>query len=139
MKKYFFALFFLFCSLLFILGADVYQTHLKCPNGLSQLTEYRLFFGRNGPHGQEVVSRQAWESFLEKTVTPLFPDGLTVYDAKGQWTDSLGKLIRENSKVILILTFQDKFESIQKITSTYKKLFQQESVFVLSNLTCGAF
>ena len=37
----------------------------------------------------------AWDAFLADTVTPRFPDGLTVLDARGQWRDSEGLIGKE--------------------------------------------
>ena len=45
-----------------------------------------------------------WLAFLDKEVTPRFPDGLTVFDAYGQWLDH-GQTVpsRLRSKVLVIL------------------------------------
>ena len=60
------------------LGAD----EPYCPPGTEQFAEYRLFFGRS-LGTVEVVSEEAWRTFLADEVTPRFPDGLTVLDAAG--------------------------------------------------------
>ena len=60
-----------------------------CPEGTDSFAEYQLFFGRSNAGG-EVVSDEAWAAFLADTVTPRFPDGLTVVDGAGQWRDSAG-------------------------------------------------
>ena len=50
-----------------------------------------LYFGvgeETGPSAREqtdVISEAQWRAFLDKEVTPRFPDGLTVFDAYGQW------------------------------------------------------
>ena len=111
-----------------------------CPEKFNESVEYRLFFGRNNSKGKEVVKDKDWENFLASTITPLFPNGLTIYDSKGQWKNSSGRIIQEKSKIVLILTnSQAASTSIYKITTTYKKLFQQESVMTLVNCTCVAF
>ena len=53
-----------------------------CPEGTESFVEYRLFMGRSNQSG-EVVDDAAWATFLEDTVTPLFPDGLTVSTLRG--------------------------------------------------------
>ena len=53
-----------------------------CPEGSDRYAEYQLFFGRSTIEGGE-VSDEAWAAFLADTVTPRFPDGLTVLDAAG--------------------------------------------------------
>ena len=64
-------------------GADV----SACPEGTEPFVQYELFMGRSGDAG-EVVDDAAWDAFLGETVTPRFPDGLTVLDAHGQWRGS---------------------------------------------------
>ena len=57
-----------------------------CPEGTDPFVEHQLFMGRSSESG-EVVDDAAWAAFLGETVTPRFPDGLTVLDAQGQWRD----------------------------------------------------
>ena len=50
-----------------------------------------LYFGVGGENGDssrrqtDTISEAQWRAFLDKEVTPRFPDGLTVFDAYGQW------------------------------------------------------
>jgi hypothetical protein len=89
------------------------------------LVQEDLYFGRNiGTTGQ--VSEQQFRQFLKEEITPRFPDGLTVYNAKGQFLDSSEQLIREPSKVVS-LVFEDtqkNHQAINEIISTYKYKFQ---------------
>ena len=55
----------------------------RCPDGLEAFTEFNLYFGLAKGDGS-LVSEAEWDAFLADTVTPRFPDGLTVYDARGQ-------------------------------------------------------
>ena len=56
-----------------------------------------LLFGRTR------VSETKWARFLAAEVTPRFPDGFTVLDAKGQWrAPGSQKISRERSKVLMI-------------------------------------
>ncbi len=50
------------------------------------------------------VGEIRWRSFLDKEVTPRFPDGLTVFEAYGQWREA-GETApsRLQSKVLVIL------------------------------------
>ena len=61
-----------------------------------------MMFGRNVGN-RLVVSDQAFAQFLAAEVTPRFPDGLTVIDARGQWRDGAGALVREPAKVVLLV------------------------------------
>ena len=74
----------------------------SCPAGFEEFTEYRLFFGRS--RGDvEVVSDKAWRGFLAAEITPRFPEGLTVLDAAGQWRDGSGAIMRERTKLVIVL------------------------------------
>ena len=43
-----------------------------------------LYFGLNRKAGN--ISESQWKSFLRDEVTPRFPQGLTVWQAGGQWS-----------------------------------------------------
>ncbi|GAB4372511.1 MAG: hypothetical protein Kow00121_14940 [Elainellaceae cyanobacterium] len=98
------------------------------------LIQEDLYFGRNiGTTGQ--VTETEFQQFLNQIITPLFPDGLTVYNAKGQFLDSTNTQIREPSKVVSLL-YEDSLtnrRSINQIIDTYKNQFQQESVLRVAN------
>lgn len=90
-----------------------------------------LYFGRDKNDGTK-VSDEDWEKFLDEVVTPKFPQGLTVIDSKGQWRNDAGEVIKESSKV-LILLYPTKFRKsssrkIEEIRQAYKKMFNQQSV-----------
>ncbi|KJH71445.1 DUF3574 domain-containing protein [Aliterella atlantica] len=86
-----------------------------------------LYLGSNKPRGQ--VSERDFQIFLQKEVTPRFPDGLTVIDANGQFLGSNG-VIKEKTKLLILihLNTQEDEEEIQEIVDEYKEQFQQESV-----------
>ncbi len=67
--------------------------------------ETKLFFGL-GPadHPEQGISEAEWRGFLDQTVTPRFPDGLSVVDLYGQWQgkNETGPE-RLHSKMLLIL------------------------------------
>jgi hypothetical protein len=100
-----------------------------------------LMFGRK--IGDRVgVSEVAFAAFVAREITPRFPDGLTLIDAKGQWRDSArGILVREPSK-LLLLTFADdpgKRADITAIADAYKRQFRQQSVLTSLRATCVTF
>ena len=90
-----------------------------------------LFFGRNKPDGTE-VSAEEFNDFLNVTITPEFPDGLTVLDGIGQFRDASGNTIREKAKVLILLypsnTKTRSSRKIERIRTAYKTRFQQQSV-----------
>ena len=113
---------------------------MPCPDGSERYDEYRLFFGRNIGDA-EGVSDEDWRAFLEDTVTPRFPDGLSVFDAAGQWRDSQGSIVRERSKMVLILAepSSDAVRRLDEIAEEYKRRFSQESVLRVVDSACVAF
>ena len=113
---------------------------MPCPDGSERYDEYRLFFGRNVGHA-EGVSDEEWRAFLADTVTPRFPDGLSVFDASGQWRDSEGGIVRERSKMVLILAepSSDAARWLDETAEEYKRKFSQESVLRVIDSACVAF
>lgn len=64
-----------------------------------------LYFGV-GTFGapDDGIGEMRWRAFLDREVTPRFPDGLTVLDAYGQWRGHVGEEpSRLRSKVLIIL------------------------------------
>lgn len=90
-----------------------------------------LYFGRDKNDGTQ-VSDEEWSKFLDEIVTPKFPDGLTVLDGKGQYRLENGTIVKENSKVLILLytpkTRVVNNRKIEQIRNEYKKIFKQESV-----------
>lgn len=112
----------------------------RCPEGSDRFDEYSLFFGRNIGDA-EVVSDDDWRAFLADTVTPRFPEGLSVFDAEGQWRNSQGESVRERSKMVMILAEPDTDAStrLDEIVEEYKRRFSQESVLRVTDSACVAF
>ncbi|PSN15621.1 hypothetical protein C7293_06485 [filamentous cyanobacterium CCT1] len=101
---------------------------------IPELIQQDLYFGRNIA-GSGEVSEAEFQAFIDAEITPRFPDGLTVYDADGQFLDSAGTLIQEPSQVVSLI-FEDTVEneqSIDQIIAAYKQQFQQESVLEVVN------
>ena len=111
-----------------------------CPDQTERFVRYELFMGRSGPDG-EVVSDEEWESFLADTVTPRFPDGLTVLDGRGQWRDSAGLVHKERSKLLVILAPPGDGPAgrIGEVSDGYKRRFGQESVLRIFSEACVSF
>jgi hypothetical protein len=97
-----------------------------------ELIQVDLFFGRD-ISGVGEVSEQQFQSFVDNIITPLFPDGLTVFDTNGQFQDSNGAIIEEKSQVVsLILEDTETNETaINEIVNEYIEQFQQESVLIV--------
>ncbi len=56
------------------------------PGRTTGWVDTRLYFGL-GPadHPDQGISEARWREFLDREVTPRFPDGLSVADVYGQW------------------------------------------------------
>lgn len=105
------------------------------------MIEVDLLFGRN-IGGRLGVTESRWAAFLAREVTPRFPDGLTVFDASGQWRDSERKrIVREPSKIVRIITAagDDAQTKIDAIVASYKQRFRQQSVGVVTRPACVSF
>lgn len=112
-----------------------------CPDGSEPYLEYRLFLGRGGDSG-EVVGDADWAGFLADSVTPRFPDGLTVLDGSGQWRDSTGRIQVERSKVLILYASGDEralMAAIDAISEEYERRFDQESVLRVVGKACVSF
>ena len=110
-----------------------------CAGG-EMMMQTTLWFGMSKPQGG-TVSEQEWQHFVDSDVTPRFKDGLSVYDAKGQWLGENGKLARENSKALMLIHSPDRAssDSINALRDIYKKRFSQESVMRVDGLVCVGF
>ena len=97
-----------------------------------------LYFGMARPKGS--VSELEWQVFLRDDVTARFPEGLTVWNADGQWRGPSGSIDHENSKVLL-LVHPDTIAaraSVQAVIERYRKMFDQQSVLWETARVCVA-
>ena len=89
-----------------------------------------LFFGTAGPGGS--VTEEEFRAFLDEFVTPLFPDGLTVVKADGQFRGADGVTIKEESYLLILLYpvegHKTSSGNIDAIRRTYMTRHRQESV-----------
>jgi uncharacterized protein DUF3574 len=81
------------------------------------------------------IGEMRWRAFLDREVTPRFPDGLTVLDAYGQWrgkpTEAPSRL---RSKVLLILCEDTAANraSIDAIRAAFKTQTHDKSVLLVT-------
>jgi len=88
------------------------------------------------------VTESRWARFVDREITPRFPDGLSVVDAKGQWRDrERNVIVHEPSKLVTIVLPGDPADQIQlgEIIEAYKRRFKQQSVGVIVRPACVAF
>jgi hypothetical protein len=122
--------------------SPVPQANACAPLGKQQLRT-TLYFGLTYNTGTNtgIVSESQWRSFLRNEVSARFPQGLTVWEADGQWRQPDGRVARERSKVLL-LVHNDTPEtraSLAALVTSYKNSFKQESVLWETAPVCAAF
>ena len=111
-----------------------------CAAPMSRMLRTTLYFGLARPGGA-VVSEAEWRGFVNDEVTPRFPDGLTSWEADGQWRHPDGPVVRERSRVLLLVheDTPDARSRIDAIIARYKKLFEQKSVMWEAAPACVSF
>jgi hypothetical protein len=131
---------------LFVFAASATQGgvqagELPCHGDQQPKQVAELLFGRYIDH-RLGVSESAWLRFMAREVTPRFPDGLTVTDAKGQWRNpATGEIVREPSERVEIVLpgHADDDTRIEAIVDAYKRAFRQHSVGVIIRGACVSF
>lgn len=108
-------------------------------------TRVELYFGQHRRDGSP-ISDDDWQRFLADEITPRFPAGLTVVPALGQYRDSTGALVREPSRLVVLLypseaggDTGDADERVRAITAVYCERFEQESVLRVESPASVAF
>ncbi|MEU9252924.1 DUF3574 domain-containing protein [Streptomyces sp. NPDC048270] len=94
--------------------------------------ETRLYFGSERSDGRGPVEEKEFMRFLDREITPAFPEGLTVHEGYGQWRGQDGKAVRETSyEVVLLYPEKEAGERsgrIERIRQAYEDQYQQDSV-----------
>ena len=111
-----------------------------CAPGLMRMVQAQLFFGRDVT-GRAMISEAEWRGFLDDEVTPRFPAGSSVGDFNGQYRDNGGMIVREQSKLLLIVTAGGTVDEakLNAVRDAYKRRFSQESVLLVESPVCVGF
>lgn len=111
-----------------------------CAAGDERLRRIELVFGLSRK-GRADVSEAEWSDFMEREVTPRFPDGLTVIAANGQWRNAAGMIVREPARLLLVwaAAIPDLDQRIEHIRTAWKREQQQESVLRAFSTDCVSF
>lgn len=106
-----------------------------CPAGQAPLRTAQLFLGAGAPvaPGDRDLRR-----FVDQEITPRFPDGVTVVDGGGQWKGSGNRLIRQASKVVLVVlpAGGDSQGKVEAVRTAYRSKFRQDPPVVLPPPAC---
>jgi len=79
------------------------------PDATKTWVRTALYFGLvvisdQGEEANAAANEKRWREFLDREVTPRFPDGLSVFDIYGQWrTQGQSHIERLHSKVVMLL------------------------------------
>jgi uncharacterized protein DUF3574 len=111
-----------------------------CRAPLEAWTEIDLYLGRDIA-GDGTVTEAEFRRFLSEVVTPRFPDGLSVLDVAGQFRDGKGRIVREPSKLLVVLVpdASAAAKKVGQIIAAYEKRFRQESVLHAEHPVCVSF
>lgn len=101
-------------------------------DGATPMTQLTAYLGGS-------VAERDWQEFLATTVTPAFPDGLTATEARGQWRDPEGRIIREASRTLTILAGADARARFAPVEAAYRARFAQRFVLVTTHMVCARF
>jgi len=102
------------------------------PGQTAGWVDTRLYFGL-GPadHPDQGISEARWREFLDREVTPRFPNGLSVADIYGQWLSKGQSAPERLRSKVLIIDYPDSEESrakIEAIRVAWKRMTGDQSV-----------
>lgn len=107
-----------------------------CPSGQVPAVQEWLYFGTQTPSAR--VTADDWSRFLADTVTPRFPEGLTAWQASGQWRSGTGTIVHEPAYVLSLVHPPGAAaeSSVQELVASYKARFAQEAVLRVRAQAC---
>jgi len=110
----------------------------SCPAPLRPAVEVDLYFGGDAGNGR-AVSEAEWAAFVAAEVTPRFPDGLSVIDVAGQYREPSGRLVREKTKLLVVVVFDAPAHlgKVQAVIDAYNRRHSQNSVFRTEHAVCA--
>ena len=102
------------------------------PGQTSGWVDTKLYFGL-GPvdDPKKGVTEAEWRAFLDREVTPRFPDGLSVVDVYGQWQGKNQTTPERLRSKMLIIDYADSAENrakVEAIRSAWKQKTGDQSV-----------
>lgn len=107
--------------------------------------ETTLYMGRGQGGAQDggvgVTDAQVRE-FVDQVIVPAFPDGFTLYDARGHWRDgATGRSVDERTLVFVVVhpPGDAANSALRSIAETYAERFDQSAVLGSSQPACVTF
>lgn len=113
---------------------------IACRPGADAYRRVELVFGLARKDRPD-ITEEDWRQFLDREVTPRFPDGLTVLAGSGQWRNAAGVAVKEPSRLLLVWAKPagDFDARIEAIRAAWKNAHQQESVLRAERADCVSF
>ncbi|MFB0630947.1 DUF3574 domain-containing protein [Streptomyces sp. AB3(2024)] len=91
-----------------------------------------LYFGTGRHNGNPPITEEEFMKFVADVITPRFPSGLTLQEARGQWRDKEGDINRERSYELTVMypvrEAHARNADIEYIRRLYCKTWELESV-----------
>jgi hypothetical protein len=99
-----------------VTAAPTLQGDPAHPGATKGWVDTKLYFGL-GPvdRPEQGMSEADWRGFLDREVTPRFPDGLSVLDVYGQWQGKSQNAPERLRSKMLIIDYRDTSENRAKI------------------------
>lgn len=99
----------------------------------SHYVESDIYLGLSKPDGSS-ISEQDFNRFKDAIILPRFKSGLSIAHIDGVWKSQDGHVVNESTRLVIII-YNDNSEDknkIKEIAENYKKMFQQDSVLVVT-------
>jgi Protein of unknown function (DUF3574) len=109
-----------------------------CPPGQEPMRTAQLFLGHgDGPAIPEADLRR----FVEASVRPKFPDGLTMLDGGSQWRGKENRDLRDAALVVSLVLpkTDDAAARLDAVRQAYAARFKQDLPLSVARPTCVAF
>ena len=105
---------------------------VSCGNQ-NKWVRYELCMGLSIDSGKNVISETQWQQFLEKEIVTRFPNGFTIFDAKGYWHDQTS-IYTEPSKIFMVVALKNNEtrNKIRSIANSYIETFNQDAVLQIT-------
>ena len=108
-----------------------------CLAGQEQLRTAQLYLGRKAADWP--VTETELRRFVDQEITTRFPDGVTVLDGGGQWSED--QLMRDAAKVVMIIlpAKGDVLAKVDAVRAAYQTQFKQDTLLQVTQPACVAF
>ncbi len=103
--------------------------------------ESTLYLGRGLKDSGEVTDAQA-QAFVDDTLVGQFPDGFTLFEARGHWRDgATGKPVDERSMAFVVVHPPGPAaeDALRRVADAYIARFDQSAVLRSSQPACVTF